>query len=159
MDKPSMFEQARSLATGAKIILDSDGIQDGSRNLKPSSPVILCSALSIEISLKLLIAQEGPVAQTGHCLDVLYGALPELTKNAFELYARNDHGQEFVNSIESQLQAHGNIFVSWRYAYERGNELVCSPSFLYSLAFSLSTFIEHNYKFERNDNAWMVVQG
>lgn len=152
-----MFEQARSLAVGAKIIMEGDGIQDGDRILKPSSPVILCCALSIEISLKLLIAQEGEAAQAGHCLDVLYRALPEPVKTAFKLHAEKDHGQEFVGALESQIQAHADVFVSWRYAYEKGGELECSPSFLYSLAFSLNTFIEDNYQFERNNNAWMVV--
>ncbi len=28
MDKPSMFEQSRSLIAGSKIIIDSDGIKD-----------------------------------------------------------------------------------------------------------------------------------
>lgn len=157
MDKPSMFEQARSLAAGAKIIIDSDGVQDGGRILKPSSPVILCCSLSIEISLKLLIAQEGGAAQTGHRLDVLYGALPDSTKKAFELHAEKEHDRYFVDSIESQLQCHSDVFVAWRYAYEKCGEIECSPSFLYSLAFSLSTFIEHNYEFERNDNAWLTV--
>jgi len=157
MDKPSMFEQARSLAAGAKIIIDSDGIKDGTRTLKPSSPVVLCCSLSIEISLKLLIAQEKEEAKTGHHLDILYGALPELTRNAFELHAEKVHGREFVDSLESELREHAAIFVSWRYAYEQGGELKCSPSFLYSLAFALNTFIEDTYQFERNDNAWLVV--
>lgn len=152
-----MFEQARSLAAGAKIIIDSDGIKDGARTLKPSSPVVLCCSLSIEISLKLLIAQEGEAAQTGHRLDVLYGALPKLTKDAFELYAEKVHGREFVDSFPSELREHADVFVSWRYAYEQGGELKCSPSFLYSLAFVLNTFIEDTYLFERNDNAWLVV--
>ena len=157
MDKPSMFEQARSLAAGAKIIIDSDGITDGDRTRKPSSPVILCCSLSIEISLKLLIAQEGEAAQTGHRLDVLYGALPKLTRNAFEQHAGKAHGHEFVDCLESELREHADVFVSWRYAYEQGGELACSPSFLYSLAFALSTFIGDTYQFERNDNAWLVV--
>lgn len=152
-----MFEQARSLVAGAKIIIDSDGINDGGRAFKPSSPVILCCSLSIEISLKLLISQEGRAAQTGHSLDVLYGELPEPTRKAFKLHAEKAHGQEFADSLESELQKHADVFVWWRYAYEQGGELKCSPSFLYTLAFALSTFIEESYHFERNDNAWLVV--
>ncbi len=72
MDKPSMFEQSRSLVAGAKIIIDSEGINDDGEIKKPTTPVILSCAFAIEFLLKLLILQETGNSANGHNLDALY---------------------------------------------------------------------------------------
>lgn len=152
-----MFEQARSLAAGAKIIVDSDGVRDGERVLKPSSPVILSCALSIEISLKLLAFHETGTAAKGHRLDAIFNGLPQQVRQRIELHVEAELGEEFVSGLTTELQKHSDIFVAWRYAYESGSGLECSPSFLYSFAHCLSIFVEKNYLFERNDNGWLVL--
>jgi len=157
MDKPSMFEQSRSLIAGAKIIIDSDGINDNGVRRKPSTPVILSCAFAIEVSLKLLLLQETEDAGHGHNLEDLFNKLPEelLNRIVDQFIAQNP--DENRDSLNTNLSNHKKIFVNWRYAFENTNPQECSPSFLYSLAYSLNTFIEENYDFERNGNGWLSV--
>ncbi len=153
-----MFEQSHSLIAGAKIIIDSDGINDNGVRRKPSTPVILSCAFAIEVCLKLLLIQETEDAGHGHNLEVLFEKLPKelLNRIVDQFLAQNP--DENRDSLNTNLSNHKNIFVNWRYAFENTNLLECSPNFLYSLAYSLNTFIEENYDFERNDNGWLTVE-
>ena len=157
MDKPSMFEQARSLVAGAKIIIDSDGINDNGEIKKPTTPVILACAFAIEVLLKLLILQETGNSASGHNLEALYNQLPEGLKDQVISRYISQNQEETIDSLNEKMNAHKRVFVDWRYAFEGQNDQECSPSFLYSFAYSLSTFVEDNYDFERNDNGWLKI--
>ena len=154
MDKASMFEQARSLIAGAKIIMDHDGIIDNDLIRKPTTPVILCCAFAIEVCLKLLLLDEGSQVANNHNLEELFKKLsPEKRDLLVEIYLSQNQDvtrEELIKNIND----HKNVFVTWRYAYEK-EVVFCSPSFLYSLAYCLISFIENNYEFERNDNGWL----
>jgi hypothetical protein len=157
MDKSSMFEQSRSLIAGAKIIIDSEGINDDGLKRKPTTPVILSCAFAIEVCLKLLLVEEAGEESQGHNLKILFEKLPsELLNRIFDHFLTQNLG-ETKDSLNTNLENHKKIFVNWRYAFESIDPLECSPSFLYSLAFSLNTFIQNNYEFERNNNGWLSV--
>ena len=73
-----MFQTARSYLGGAKITIDSDGINDDQGALAPTLPVTTCLTIAIEIQLKaLLVAHsiERPKGD-GHDLLSLFNALP-----------------------------------------------------------------------------------
>ena len=46
-----MFEAARSLIGGAKIIVASNGIEEGGVAKHPTLPVVICSVIAIEIGI------------------------------------------------------------------------------------------------------------
>lgn len=157
MDKPSMFEQSRSLIAGAKIIIDSKGINDNGITKKPTTPVILSCAFAIEVCLKLLLLQETSQEAHGHDLNSLFSKLPStLLDNIIDDFL-SQNPSETRESFEINLANHKRIFVDWRYAFESKDPLECSPTFLYSLAFCLNKHVETNYEFERNDNGWLKV--
>ncbi len=157
MDKSSMFEQSRSLIAGAKIIMDSEGIDDNGVAKKPTTPVILVCAFAIEICLKLLLLQETGAEVKSHDWEELFKKLPpEVSKSVVADFLSQNRG-ETEDSLNTELVNHKKIFVGWRYAFESKDPLECKPCFLYSLAFCLNTFIEKNYDFERNDNGWLTV--
>ena len=157
MDKPSMFEQSRSLIAGAKIIINCDGVCDNGNIMIPTSPVIILCAIAIEICLKLLIINEtGKEVQQVHDLKSLFERIPkDLSSRVVEHFLEKNK-EETLETLTENIAIHKNIFVDWRYAYEKFN-LECSPSFLYSFAFCLNAYIEDNYKFERNQNGWLKV--
>jgi hypothetical protein len=157
MDKPSMFEQSRSLIAGAKIIIDSEGINDNGVTKKPTTPVILLCAFAIEVCLKLLLLQETNQVAHGHNLENLFKKLPLALFNNIADNFLSQNQNETRESFLINLANHKKIFINWRYAFERNDPIECSPSFLYSLAFCLNKYIETNYVFERHDNGWLKV--
>lgn len=156
VDLPSMFEQSRSLIAGAKIIIDSDGITDDGSLKKPTTPVILCCSLSIEICLKLLIMQEKGKSIKNHDLVKLYALLPSTHSSGILAKCILNDVVQNVDELLALIESHKNIFVNWRYAFEQNSELECSPTFLYGLAYSLSIYIEEQYSFARNNNGWLA---
>lgn len=150
-----MFEQARSLAAGAKIIISSEGINENGVSKMPTTPVVLSCAFSIEVSLKLLILQETGSVAKGHHIDSLYNELPDDIRDKLIAHYLSENPGETEKSLNENIVKHRNIFVDWRYAFESSDPLECSPDFLYSFAYSLSTFVEQNYEFEKNGNGWL----
>ena len=155
MDLPSMFEQARSLVAGAKIIINSEGILDGGGVYYPTTPVIVSCALAIEIGLKLIIQAQVGKRPKDHDLESLFNQLPGDIREAFIAHYLSQNPDETEVSLLKKISQHKGIFVDWRYAYESSKILECSPSFLYQLAYALSTYTEQSYKFKRNDNGWL----
>lgn len=98
-----MFEAARSLIGGSKIIISSDGIEEFGVVRKPTLPVIVSSVLAIEIQLKALLQLNGIArpAGNGHDLFLLFQALPE-------------HLQQFLLGHRSVLQML-RVNKLWRY--------------------------------------------
>lgn len=153
-DLPSMFEHSRSLLCGAKIIFDSDGISGAGEQRIPTIPVIISCALSAEISLKLICYAEGGSPPKTHDIFALYDGLSATAKSGISaIYAENGDADE-VREFIGMLEKHKLCFLSWRYPFE-GGEPQASPTFLYSLAYALSCYIEKTYSFERNMNGWL----
>lgn len=135
-----MFEAARSLVAGAKIILDSNGIRVHGYEQKPTLPVIVCCALAIEIGLKTLLTLvwKGFPRKNGHSLITLFAALPESTQAELLSFQQRFTGRTAVDA-KRQLFLEDMTFVKWRYAYE--NEyLATSPAFLHDFGVALSEF-------------------
>lgn len=135
-----MFEAARSLVAGAKIILDSDGIRDRGKERTPTLPVIVCCALAIEIGLKTLLTLVGKSVprKNGHSLKMLFEALPESTQAELLSFQQTFTGRAAVDA-KCQLFLEDMTFVKWRYAYEH-EYLTTSPAFLHDFGVALSEF-------------------
>lgn len=156
MDLPSMFEQARSLVAGAKIIIDSEGINDNAQVRHPTTPVIVSCALSTEVGLKLIIAAESEKKAKGHDLESLFNQLSKQTAKEIVAHYLNLNHEETEESLKEKIERHKRIFIDWRYAYESESSIECSPTFLYQWAYALNTFIEQKFEFERNGNGWLI---
>lgn len=154
-DMPSMFEQSRSLIAGAKIIIDSEGINDSGETKWPTTPVILSCSFAIEICVKILLISETNKAVVGHNIHDLFQKIGVATKESVMSYFLTQNPDCKEGDLLRQLGEHESIFVDWRYAYESQSDIYCSPSFLFALAYCLNTYIESNFKFERNQNGWL----
>lgn len=155
----SMFEAARSLIGGSKIIIASDGIEENSIVRKPTLPVVVSSALAIEIQLKALLQLNGAArpSGSGHDIFTLFRALPsDLQKSLLEHQVRfTDFTSEQALSM---LEDHRDAFVTWRYPYEK-SLLEVAPAFLFGFALSLSEFLQQTVEIERSDNGWLREDG
>lgn len=154
-DIPSMFEQSRSLISGAKIIIDSEGINDSGEIKWPATPVILSCSFAIEICIKILLISETKRAVVGHNIDDLFQKIGVTTKKSITSHFLTQNQAYNESELLHQLSEHKIIFVNWRYAYESQSDISCSPSFLFAFAYCLNTYIESNFKFERNQNGWL----
>ena len=115
-----MFDAARSLIAGAKIIFDSDGIRHRGQEQKPALPIIVCCALAIEIGIKALLAIVGrsyPREGRGHSLLALFEALPQQIQAEFMTFQ-----ERFTNctgdEAKAKLLQENHSFVNWRSAYD-----------------------------------------
>ncbi|MDP4536687.1 hypothetical protein Q3O60_10840 [Alkalimonas collagenimarina] len=154
-DIPSMFEQSRSLISGAKIIIDSEGINDSGETKWPTTPVILSCSLAIEICIKILLINETRKAVVGHNIHDLFQKIGMATKESVTSHFLTQNPAYRESELLHQLSEHESIFVNWRYAYESQSDISCSPSFLFAFAYCLNTYIESKFKFERNQNGWL----
>lgn len=154
-DLSYMFEAARSFIGGAKIIIESDGIVDDGNQKHPTLPVIVCSAIAIEIQLKALLQVDSKKRPSGdgHDLKNLFESLrPERQTEILEnqiLYTGFDSRR-----ARQQLYIEKDVFKKWRYPYESA-DIETAPAFLLGFALSLSDFIKSNYLVERSDNGWL----
>jgi hypothetical protein len=108
-------------------MIDSKRILDAARDFKITSKIltsrfggvvfpirstIVTTAFPIELYLKYLAAHEGVVAR-GHDLNALY---MKLSKN---LKDKIDSKFDGTRSVSNILQEYKNLFVDWRYIYEK----------------------------------------
>lgn len=150
-----MFECARSLIGGAKIIVASDGIEENGVVKWPTIPTIVCSAFAIEIQIKALLLKFNCARPTGdqHDISLLFSALPRDLQDAllnFQVQYTHIPAERF----REELNEHKDTFKRWRYPYET-LELAVAPAFLFSFALALSEYIMQNYNIERSDNGWL----
>ena len=137
-----MFEASRSLTAGAKIIMDSEGIRDRGAAKTPTLPVIVSSALAIEIGLKALLTLEGtPFSRRGggHSLTALFESLSAATQEELLSFQAQYTGRKPAEA-KLQLNHEALTFVRWRYAYEH-RYLATSPAFLHDFAVALSELL------------------
>jgi hypothetical protein len=154
-DVSLMFEAARSFIGGAKIIIESSGIQENNVARYPTLPVIVCSAIAIEIELKALLKLRNTPRPSGdgHDLKLLFEALPsdlqaELLQFQFTYTGISDE------AAKRMLYEAKDVFKSWRYAYEKPI-METSPAFIFSLALALSEYIKSKAQIERSENGWL----
>lgn len=150
-----MFEAARSYLGGAKIIIDSDGINDDQGVLVPTLPVTTCLTLAIEIQLKaLLIAHsvERPKGD-GHDLLSLFNALPHSVQSKFIKF-QISFTELNDDAFRKLLADEKDTFKTWRYPYEKP-VLETQPAPLYHVALALSEYLKSHFEIERSDNGWL----
>ena len=150
-----MFEAARSFIGGAKIIIDSDGIEEDGVNRHPTLPVIVCLAIAIEIELKALLklSSLSRPRGDGHDLKVLFEALPDSVQ--VELLEFQIAYTDFSASHAKEMLDEGkDVFKKWRYAYEKST-LETAAAFLFGFALALSEYIKSKTSIERSDNGWL----
>ena len=150
-----MFEAARSFIGGAKIIIDSNGIEENGVKKHPTLPVIVCSAIAVEIALKALLKLNGLPRPKGdgHDLKQLFEALPAPLQ--IELLEFQVTYTDFPASRARQmLYEEKDVFKTWRYAYEKSS-LATAPAFLFGLALALSEYIKSKTPIERSENGWL----
>jgi hypothetical protein len=150
-----MFEAARSYIGGAKIIINSDGIQEIGVVRHPTLPVILCSASAIEIELKALLKLHAIPRPSGdgHDLKQLFDALrPDQQVEILKFQV--SYTSCTADTARQALYAVKDVFKTWRYAYEKPT-LETSPSFLLHFALALSDYIQSSAKIERSENGWL----
>lgn len=134
-----MFESARSLIGGAKIILASDGIEEDGQTRHPTIPVIICCAFAIEVQIKALLkSADIPRPQgDGHDLALLFNALPSELQSTL-LEHQESYTQLVPTEAANALNEHKDVFKTWRYAYE-STELSAKPFFCGALPFLSAT--------------------
>lgn len=154
-----MFEAARSFIGGAKIIIASDGIQEDDVARQPTLPVIMCSAIAIEIELKTLLKLRDIPRPSGdgHDLKLLFEALPldvqrELLQFQFTYTGIPEE------AAKRTLYEEKDVFKTWRYAYEKCT-LETAPAFLFDFAVALSDYIKSKAQIERSENGWLSLAG
>jgi hypothetical protein len=150
-----MFECARSLIGGAKIIVASDGIEEDGETKWPTIPMIVCSAFAIEVQIKALFQKHGVERPKGdqHDLFLLFSALPHGVRQAL-LAFQESYTQASPEQALAELGTHKDTFKRWRYPYE-SKELAAKPSFIFSFALALSDYIKAHYEIERSGNGWL----
>ena len=150
-----MFECARSLIGGAKIIVASDGIEEDGLVKWPTIPMIVCSAFAIEVQIKALLLKHGVERPKGdqHDLSLLFSALPEHLQHVL-LEFQESYTQVASEKALSELALQKDTFKRWRYPYE-SRELAVAPSFMFGFALALSDYIKQNYAVERSGNGWL----
>lgn len=150
-----MFEAARSLIAGAKIVVASDGIEEEGHMRHPTLPVVVCSALAIEIQLKLLLklCLLARPSGDGHDLISLFEKLPPTLRA--EILASESAALNLpTDEIRMKLKANAHVFKTWRYPYEK-EMLQTEPAFLVDFAIVLSQFITTKVFIERSENGWI----
>lgn len=150
-----MFECARSLIAGAKIIVASDGIEEDGQTKWPTIPMIVCSAFAIEVQIKALLQKlrlERPKGDQ-HDISLLFSALPGKLQQDL-LAFQESYTQASPEQARKELGAHKDTFKRWRYPYE-SHGLAAKPSFVFGFALALSDYIKGNYEVERSGNGWL----
>jgi hypothetical protein len=150
-----MFEAARSFIGGAKIIITSEGIEEDGVVKLPTLPVVVCSAIAIEIQFKALL-QAADIQRPrgdGHDLCSLFEALPPELQSTLLSY-QVPFTETPPDRAKTLLSSHRNAFKDWRYPYETA-ELNTSPAFLLSFALALSEYMKATFVLERSDNGWL----
>lgn len=155
VDVPSMFEQSRSLISGAKIIIDSKGINDSGETKWPTTPVILSCSLAIELCIKILLTNQSGKIVVGHNIKNLFNKVEGETRESVVAHFLTQNPSYKESELLCLLSEHESIFIDWRYAYECKSDKSCSPSFLFAFAYCLNTYIESSFEFERNQNGWL----
>lgn len=155
MSPNDRYSHAISLLAGSKIIMDSDGISVEGADRQPTLPVTVLAAFAIELLMKLVIELSTSKPKKGHNLRTLFDALgPSLQSELCSAYLRNNPA-ETVETLHEAITRHSNVFVDWRYAYESAVDLECSPAFLYSFAFELSTYAKQTFDLSITPNGWL----
>lgn len=95
-----MFECARSLIGGVKIIVASDGIEEDGIAKWPTIPTIVCSAFAIEVQIKALLLKQNCPRPEGdqHDLMLLFSAVPSDLRYA-------------LLKFQSTINAHDNKYI------------------------------------------------
>ena len=152
-----MFEAARSMIAGAKIVVASDGIEEEGLVHSPTLPVIICSGIAIEIQLKLLLKlyKLPRPSGDGHNLNVLLNGLPPVPQAEILTYASKALNLP-ADEIGMNIKSEANVFKIWRYPYENKN-LQTLPAFLLDFAIVLSQFITTKVPIERSENGWLLM--
>lgn len=154
-----MFEAARSFIGGAKIIIDSDGVQENDVARQPTLPVIVCSAIAIEIELKALLKLRDLPRPSGdgHDLKLLFEALsPELQLELLQFQFNYTGISE--EAARRTLYEEKDVFKTWRYAYEKPS-METAPAFLFGFALALSDYIKSKAQIKRSENGWLFPVG
>jgi len=153
-----MYEAARSFVAGAKIIMVSDGIQEDQAVKLPTLPVILCSAIAIEISLKAILKMNGSSRPKGdgHDLNQLFSALP-VEKQLEILEYQSAYTEIPATEVRQTILEIKDVFKTWRYAYEHAS-IQIKPDFLFHLALAFVEYIEVNSNIERSSNGWKLLK-
>lgn len=149
-----MFEAARSFIGGAKIIIESEGIQDEGIVRIPTLPVIVCSAIAIEIGIKTIFQLNSLAYPKGdrHDLKLLFEYLPEALQLELLLFQICYTGVS-AESAKKIIIEQKDTFKTWRYPYEKPL-LKSDPAFLYHFSLALSDYIKSKTKIERSANGW-----
>lgn len=157
-DVSLMFEAARSFVAGAKIIIASDGIEEDQAVKLPTLPVIVCSAIAAEISLKAILKMIGRQRPKGdgHDLDQLFSALPiEIQLELLEYQS----AYTGIPAIKARVAISEvkDVFKTWRYAYEH-TSIETKPDFLFHLALAFIAYLQVNSNIERSLNGWKILK-
>ncbi|CUU47048.1 HEPN domain-containing protein [Clostridium beijerinckii] len=88
-------------------------------------PELVNGSLAIELYLKALIVKEGHSYRNIHKIDSLFEMLNENTKREikgiFLEGFKSIHKKEYGLCFEKKLKENSNVFVEFRYAYEKAN--------------------------------------
>lgn len=152
-----MFESACSLTSGAQTILAGSGTPKNGETAYPIVPVLVCSALAVELLLKALLRKlEVPLPRGDlHDLERLFQAVPEDVRGEI-LHHQTAYTQVPDNEALSLLRHHKDVFKQWRYPYEH-DHLSVRPSFLFGFARSLTDYIQSEYTVERSMKGWLAA--
>jgi hypothetical protein len=152
-----MFEAVRSFLAGAKIIIASDGIEENEVARVPTLPVIVCSAIAVEIALKAILKLRGISRPRGdgHDLHQLFSMLDKEEQNAI-LNFQQDYTGLPANQARLALTSAKDVFKTWRYAYEQAT-LETTPEFIFHFGLALSEYIQLNAVIERSSNGWKLL--
>lgn len=150
-----MYQAARSYIAGAKIILSSDGIVDDDVMRHPTLPVIMCSAIAIEIQLKAILVCSNitKLPSDRHNLRDLFFLIPSQTREDITNHMCKElHITQ--NNINCLLEENKDVFKIWRYPYEH-LFILSSPASLLDFSISLSNFIGNRYSIANSENGWL----
>lgn len=109
-------------------------MKEGVFQILPSATVVN-AAFSCEMFLKSLLKHNDISFEKTHSLYELYKLLPGDYKESIALYCGNTD----VSGFEAVLRQHAKDFLNARYYVEHKEWYGMSPTFLFSLAYNLST--------------------
>jgi len=122
----AMFRQAVSFATTSAYLYSRD-LSKAPRNQFSIAPFVVNAAFGIELYLKTLAHIHG-INLTGHELLKLFDSLPPKAKDSLDAvipYCAAQRGMALPVIFRDYISELNNIFVEWRYIYEkdRSNEV------------------------------------
>lgn len=117
----AIFNNAVQFANAASYIYDRD-LKRSPYNMAAAVAFIVNVAFAIELYLKALLAQHGVKRGKVHSLLELFDALPDAARDAVSRAipaAAAAAGVGADRDFRADIAALNNVFVDWRYCYER----------------------------------------